>query len=441
MLMAVGFKSWFLWQILRSCARPLAREGGALQLGHMEHARMRRASLCARRWFRTSCGRGGGRACRAWPGMHTPHPHRLLPTAAPRLANWGRCAALRFSATGERFAAVGEGGVVATWRLEAPPGGRGTDSDGAACSDWWHAGLGRAGRAVEYVGGSSSLVAVGGRGHAGEGNIAVWDTLAPPSAAGVGRLGQHQVCGGFERCQGSREESAGCSDVGCLLVGGSLSCGHAGHIEMRVVVVHWGISLFPPCCAAQEVAYAVHLSPCLAAPASLSCHPHCSLVPQVMVTALCMLPGGWLLASGDEGGALSLSDVRMMGGGKGARVLWSVRAAHGAVSSIAWAARPGGASGGGLHRRSLLAAVAGADGQSAAGIVTGGQDGVVRVWQPADGRLLQSVEPGRQGPSGGERPGSAGPAAAVTGLAACAEGVIVGAADGAVRLLPFSGSS
>lgn len=54
--------------------------------------------------------------------------------------------------------------------------------------------MGRGGRAVEYVGGSSSVVAVGGRSSPGEGgNIALWDTLAPSSSAAVGRLGQHQV--------------------------------------------------------------------------------------------------------------------------------------------------------------------------------------------------------------------------------------------------------
>lgn len=37
-----------------------------------------------------------------------------------RLANWGKATAVRFAPSGERFAAVGEGGVVATWRLDAP---------------------------------------------------------------------------------------------------------------------------------------------------------------------------------------------------------------------------------------------------------------------------------------------------------------------------------
>ena len=42
-----------------------------------------------------------------------------LPAATSRLANWGRPCCVRFSPSGERFAAIGEGGVVATWRLDA----------------------------------------------------------------------------------------------------------------------------------------------------------------------------------------------------------------------------------------------------------------------------------------------------------------------------------
>lgn len=54
-----------------------------------------------------------------------------------RLGHWGGPRGLAFSPNGERFAAVGEGGVVATWRLG---GGshRPTDADGALCAEWWH---------------------------------------------------------------------------------------------------------------------------------------------------------------------------------------------------------------------------------------------------------------------------------------------------------------
>ena len=54
-----------------------------------------------------------------------------------RLGHWGGARGLAFSPNGERFAAIGDGGVVATWRLG---GGshRPTDLDGALCAEWWH---------------------------------------------------------------------------------------------------------------------------------------------------------------------------------------------------------------------------------------------------------------------------------------------------------------
>ena len=70
-------------------------------------------------------------------------------------------------------------------------------------------GLAKGAHAVEYVGGSSSVVAVGGRGAPGEGHIALWDTLAPPSSAGVGRLGQHQASGWEQGEQGELESVGG----------------------------------------------------------------------------------------------------------------------------------------------------------------------------------------------------------------------------------------
>ena len=39
--------------------------------------------------------------------------------------------------------------------------------------------------------------------------------------------------------------------------------------------------------------------------------------PQATVTAVAMLPGGWLLAAGDGEGGLSCTDLRMMGGSSG----------------------------------------------------------------------------------------------------------------------------
>ena len=58
---------------------------------------------------------------------------RPVPLAC-RLANWGKATAVRFAPSGERFAAVSEGGVVATWCLRP---GR-VDDDGHGTAEWWH---------------------------------------------------------------------------------------------------------------------------------------------------------------------------------------------------------------------------------------------------------------------------------------------------------------
>lgn len=99
------------------------------------------------------------------------------------------------------------------------------------------------------------------------------------------------------------------------------------------------------------------------------------------MTAVSVLPGGWLLAAGDGEGSLSCTDLRMMGGSSGPRLLWSVKAARGAVTSIAVV--PSSASpGAGLQF----------GGGSSALLATAGVDGAVRVWRGADGQLLQSIE-------------------------------------------------
>lgn len=62
--------------------------------------------------------------------------------------------------------------------------------------------LGKQGCAVDFVGGSSSVLVVGGRCLPGSGaspgaacgsNLSVWDTMAPAASACVGRLAHHQV--------------------------------------------------------------------------------------------------------------------------------------------------------------------------------------------------------------------------------------------------------
>jgi WD40 repeat protein len=280
-------------------------------------------------------------------------------TAAPRLANWGKAAAVRFAPSGERFAAVGEGGVVATWRLDAPT--RLADADGHGCAEWWHQALSKQGCAVDFVGGSSSVLVVGGRcmhssgGSSGStSNLSVWDTMAPPASNCVGRLSSHQAT----------------------------------------------------------------------------------------VTSVAMLPGGWLLSAGDAEGGLSCTDLRMIGGSSGPRLLWSVKAARGALRALV--PIPGAGSSGGALRYG--------SGGSSAVLATAGMDGAVRLWRGSDGKLLQSLEMAHYS----SRPGSAGSrrsshdgaplsprlapgshAVPVTGLAVCEEGLVSCGSDGCVRLYNF----
>ena len=76
---------------------------------------------------------------------------------------------------------------------------RQADGDGFGCAEWWHQALSKQGCAVDFVGGSSSVLVVGGRcvqsSGAGSGcsNLSVWDTMAPTASSCVGRLGHHQV--------------------------------------------------------------------------------------------------------------------------------------------------------------------------------------------------------------------------------------------------------
>ncbi|KAK9832643.1 hypothetical protein WJX81_006635 [Elliptochloris bilobata] len=119
-------------------------------------------------------------------------PARAWSLAAPgalaALGHWGQPQAVRWSDCGERFAAVGEGGVAAVWRVDAPQFTH-SDSGPLARADWCHQALGRRGVDVAYVGGSSSVLAVGGA--CGRGNVAIWDTLAPPAGGPVAALGTH----------------------------------------------------------------------------------------------------------------------------------------------------------------------------------------------------------------------------------------------------------
>lgn len=121
---------------------------------------------------------------------------------------------VRFSECGERFAAIGEGGVVAAWRVDAPRLAA-SDTGSLGRAEWCHQvlpsscllsplsgdadlgfrqrrtlqGLTKRGVDVTYVAGSTSVLAVGG--FCQQGNVVIWDTLAAATAAPIARLFHH----------------------------------------------------------------------------------------------------------------------------------------------------------------------------------------------------------------------------------------------------------
>lgn len=62
---------------------------------------------------------------------------RAWSASTATFASWGQPQSVRFSDCGERFAAVGEGGGVATWRLDAPRY-TSTDTGTLGRADWCH---------------------------------------------------------------------------------------------------------------------------------------------------------------------------------------------------------------------------------------------------------------------------------------------------------------
>ncbi|CAL5224911.1 g7676 [Coccomyxa viridis] len=111
------------------------------------------------------------------------------PGALAALGNWGQPQSVCFSEGGERFAAIGQGGLAAAWRLDAPQFTR-SDSGPLARSDWCHQVMSKRGVDIAYVGGGSSVIAAGGYSAEG-GNIALWDTMAALSAGPIASLDHH----------------------------------------------------------------------------------------------------------------------------------------------------------------------------------------------------------------------------------------------------------
>jgi hypothetical protein len=97
-----------------------------------------------------------------------PHPQQV--------AHWGYVTDITVNAAGTRFAAVGKGGWVCLWRLDAVWAD--TVHGCVGCCDWAHRCLDKQGDAIAFVGGKSGLLLVGGR-SAGNQDLSVWDILVP----------------------------------------------------------------------------------------------------------------------------------------------------------------------------------------------------------------------------------------------------------------------
>lgn len=142
--------------------------------------------------------------------------------------------------------------------------------------------LSKRGVAIAFVGGSSSVIAAGGYCPVG-GNIVLWDSLAPISTGPIAYLTHHTPL------------------VTALQVCSSVAA-RAPHLDvhLRRVRCPRGLKRLP-----HAWVWWLHRSHVRGARAQV-------------------LPGGRLLAAADEAGAVSVSDLRMMGTNRKA-LLWQVR--------------------------------------------------------------------------------------------------------------------
>ncbi|KFM23571.1 Beta-amylase 1, chloroplastic [Auxenochlorella protothecoides] len=236
-----------------------------------------------------------------------------------QLGGWGCCQDLAWSPAADAFAAVGEGGVVATWRLGRP---KGVDADGHACAEWWHQCLARKGRAVTYI--DEAVLAVGGEDASG--NLVLWDSRA---CSAVARLHPTTPGDGVTRLLGP---SSGLWSLAAGTVGGAVVA-----LDLRRLSG----------AAAQPAAVGAGAPPALLWQAA---HKKAGAV-----TALTRLAGGWVAAGYADG------DLRMFDPGlPSAPLVLREERAHGARS----------------RRRAAVSGLAGCP----EGLVSAGADGAVFLW-------------------------------------------------------------
>ncbi|KAL0048506.1 hypothetical protein WJX82_004799 [Trebouxia sp. C0006] len=123
--------------------------------------------------------------------LFTTPPKSWNPSPGVNFTHWGQPQAVCWSDDGERFAGLGDGGVVATWRLDAPRM-QASDTGYLGRSDWCHQGLSKRGMDLTYLGNGSSVLAVAGQCSQG-GNIVIWDSHRPLTSGPVARLSYHMA--------------------------------------------------------------------------------------------------------------------------------------------------------------------------------------------------------------------------------------------------------
>ncbi|GFR41681.1 hypothetical protein Agub_g2427 [Astrephomene gubernaculifera] len=343
------------------------------------------AAAAAARSRAAATGGGGGPASAAASvasalDLHAPH--------------WGHAAALSYSTpSGGRFAGIGEGGLVALWRADAMgPGGLGY-------ADWTHQCVSRHGRAVSFVGDSSSQVLVAGQGERG-GLVGWWDSLAPSSAACVAEIrGRKALPTALALLR---------PDAGGVLVFGD-EAGDLVATDLRMMSAREYIWTIPRAHSGPVTAMAqwghtaagvLNLPPVLPAGAgtssAASSHPYQPPVPHQPPVQLQQARMSNLLVSGGKDGSLALVDI------SSGRVVASLDRAHNSTrTGLPGLLAAAAASTGGAHRavdrsivrRSRPATAAGVavSGlccmRDAGGVLSCGADGAVR-YHPFAPQLL-----------------------------------------------------
>jgi WD40 repeat protein len=380
---------------------------------------------------------------------------RLPPHEAVSTPHWGNPAAVRFSRSGARFGAVGEGGLVGLWRQDFI-----SAVDGMGHAEWVGHCLSRSGTSIAFLGDTGSQVrGAGGWGRCSQG----WDCEEGARVSDGGRQGSLYVCTrGLWMCscavgKGGRHDQA-FSDTRAVSM-----CLRLLQVFVSGVGERGGAVVLVDTLAPPNAATAASLLSARGA------------VP----TTLCLVPtsssggsggAGAVLVVGDDTGEVRGYDVRVL---DASRPLWSSRqqqqqsaaagGSNGVTSLSCWdAAWMGGSS--------VVSAFGSSSGSSGVGagdlVACGSRDGSIRLLNAQTGAVVQQLSSahyterkgllervglgggsGRAGSGGLDdgsgsvvlrpRPAGAVPAA-VSGLQACAEGLVSVGWDGVVRFAPFT---